>query len=87
MGVAVGNVAMSDKEIYVNTQVPHVPLLQIFASFLDVGLLHAFALLKLISAAAVQMSINFLVSLLKKNWQNVKCLYLKTTMGQPYRLF
>jgi len=53
MGVAVGNVAMSDKEIFVNTQ----------------------------------MSVNFLVSLLKKNWQNVKCLYLKTTMGKPYRLY
>ncbi|GFZ20202.1 ribosomal protein L1p/L10e family [Actinidia rufa] len=25
----------------------------------------------------VQMSVNFLVSLLKKNWQNVRCLYLK----------
>ncbi|KAK1305403.1 60S ribosomal protein L10a-3 [Acorus calamus] len=35
----------------------------------------------------VQMSVNFLVSLLKKNWQNVRCLYLKTTMGKPYRLF
>jgi len=53
MGVAVGNVAMSEQEIYVNTQ----------------------------------MSVNFLVSLLKKNWQNVKCLYLKSTMGKPYRLF
>ncbi|XP_021760876.1 60S ribosomal protein L10a-1-like [Chenopodium quinoa] len=28
----------------------------------------------------VQMSVNFLVSLLKKNWQNVRCLYLKSTM-------
>jgi len=53
MGVAVGNVAMTEQEIYVNTQ----------------------------------MSVNFLVSLLKKNWQNVKCLYLKSTMGKPYRLF
>jgi len=53
MGVAVGNVSMSDKEIYVNTQ----------------------------------MSVNFLVSLLKKNWQNVKCLYLKSSMGKPFRLY
>ncbi|CAI0544346.1 unnamed protein product [Linum tenue] len=35
----------------------------------------------------VQMSINFLVSLLKKNWQNVKVLNLKTTMGTPVRIF
>ncbi len=31
--------------------------------------------------------INFLVSLLKKNWQNVKSLNLKTTMGHPIRLY
>ena len=53
MGVAVGNVAMSDKELYIN----------------------------------IQMSINFLVSLLKKNWQNVRCLYIKSSMGKPYRLY
>ncbi|KAK6776516.1 hypothetical protein RDI58_027517 [Solanum bulbocastanum] len=33
----------------------------------------------------VQMSVNFLVSLLKKNWQNVRCLYLKSTMGKTQR--
>ena len=32
-----------------------------------------------------QMAINFLVSLLKKNWQNVKCLYIKSSMGKPVR--
>jgi len=33
------------------------------------------------------MAINFLVSLLKKNWQNVKTLHLKSTMGKPERIF
>eukprot|EP00891_Asterochloris_glomerata_P006897 jgi/Astpho2/6897/Aster-07894 len=53
MGVAVGNVSMNDKELFVNTQ----------------------------------MSVNFLVSLLKKNWQNVRSLHCKTTMGKPQRLY
>ncbi|CAN0929385.1 60S ribosomal protein L10a-1 [Linum grandiflorum] len=35
----------------------------------------------------VQMSVNFLVSLLKKNWQNVKVLNLKSTMTKPVRIF
>jgi large subunit ribosomal protein L10Ae len=53
MGVAVGNVAMTERDIGFN----------------------------------IQMAVNFLVSLLKKNWQNVKSLYIKTTMGKPFRLF
>lgn len=85
MGVAVGNLDMEEKQIFQN----------------------------------VQMSVNFLVSLLKKNWQNVsntflksfllifpqyidrcltwefflefclqvRCLYLKSTMGPPNRVF
>lgn len=53
LGVAVGNVSQSEKELYIN----------------------------------IQMAINFLVSLLKKNWQNVKSLHVKTTMGKPVRLY
>jgi len=35
----------------------------------------------------VKLAVNFLVSLLKKNWQNVKVVYLKSTMGKPQRLY
>ena len=33
------------------------------------------------------MAINFLVLLLKKNWQNLKSAYIKTTMGAPQRIY
>jgi len=35
----------------------------------------------------VGLTVNFLVSLLKKNWQNVKALYLKSSMGKSKRVF
>lgn len=35
----------------------------------------------------VMKSVNFLVSLLKKNWQNVKSLYIKSTFGPAQRIF
>ncbi|KAI3620627.1 hypothetical protein CBS9595_002594 [Malassezia furfur] len=35
----------------------------------------------------IMLSVNFLISLLKKNWQNVKSLHIKSTMGKPQRLF
>ena len=53
MGVAVGNVSMTDDQIRQN----------------------------------VLLAINFLVSLLKKNWNNVKSLHMKSTMGPPQRIF
>jgi len=33
------------------------------------------------------LSINFLISLLKKQWQNVGSLHIKSTMGKPQRLY
>lgn len=38
-------------------------------------------------ALNVQLAVNFLVSLLKKNWQNIKVLYIKSTMGPPMQIF
>jgi len=35
----------------------------------------------------IHLSVNFLVSLLKKHWQNVRSLYIKSTMGPPKRLY
>ena len=53
MGVAVGNVELTEQELKAN----------------------------------LLLSINFLVSLLKKGWQNMRSLYIKTTMGKPVRIF
>jgi len=35
----------------------------------------------------INMSVNFLVSLLKKGWQNIRSLHIKTTQGNPKRLY
>merc|ERR1712156_116815 len=35
----------------------------------------------------IHLAINFLVSLLKKHWQNVRSLYIKSTMGPAQRLY
>merc|ERR1712098_841488 len=37
--------------------------------------------------ANVHLAMNFLVSLLKKHWQNVKSLHIKSTMGPVQRLY
>lgn len=53
LGVAVGNVNLTEEQIQAN----------------------------------VERTINFLISLLKKGWQNIKSLNIKTTMGAPVRIF
>lgn len=35
----------------------------------------------------INLSLNFLVSLLKKNWQNLKSAYIKSSMGKPQRIY
>merc|ERR1712025_352702 len=37
--------------------------------------------------ANISLAVNFLVSLLKKNWQNVRALYVKSTMGPSQRIY
>jgi len=52
LGVAIGNVTMTDDELVSN----------------------------------IMLAVNFLVSLLKKGWQNVGSLVIKSTMGRPFVL-
>jgi large subunit ribosomal protein L10Ae len=35
----------------------------------------------------LQLTINFLVSLLKKGWQNIRSLHIKSTMGKVHRIY
>lgn len=35
----------------------------------------------------VQLSLNFLASLLKKSWQNLGAIYIKSTMGPPFQIY
>lgn len=37
--------------------------------------------------ANIMLAVNFLVSLLKKNWQNVRSLNIKSTMGKVHRIY
>merc|ERR1719444_640611 len=34
-----------------------------------------------------QLAVNFLASLLKKQWQNIGVMYIKSTMGPPFQIF
>jgi len=53
LGVAIGNVKMSQEELTLN----------------------------------IQLTVNFLVSLLKKGWQNIRSLHIKSSMGKPFRIY
>ncbi|KAB0368539.1 hypothetical protein FD755_019573 [Muntiacus reevesi] len=35
----------------------------------------------------IHLAVNFLLSLLKKNWPNIRALYIKSTMGKPQCLY
>jgi len=35
----------------------------------------------------IMLTVNFLISLLKKGWQNVKSLHIKSTMGKVHRIY
>ncbi len=35
----------------------------------------------------ITMGVNFLISLLKKGWHNVRSIHIKTTMSKPYKLY
>jgi large subunit ribosomal protein L10Ae len=35
----------------------------------------------------IQIALNFLASLLKKNWQNIKVVYIKSTMGPSFQIY
>merc|ERR1711881_644185 len=37
--------------------------------------------------ANIQITVNFLISLLKKNWQNIKTLHIKSTMGKSNHIY
>jgi large subunit ribosomal protein L10Ae len=72
LGVAVGHVQMTDDQVVANVMLSMpVHCLLGFNFFFTL----------------ITSGINFLVSLLKKHWQNVRSLHIKSTMGKPIRLF
>ena len=72
MGVAVGHVQMTDDQVLANVMLSAYHLPSYVYPYANVF---------------GNAGINFLVSLLKKNWQNVKSLHIKSTMGKPIRLY
>jgi large subunit ribosomal protein L10Ae len=71
LGVAVGHVQMSDDQVLANVMLSTLAIFGLDLPFFRL----------------VTSGINFLVSLLKKHWQNVKSLHIKSSMGKPIRLF
>jgi large subunit ribosomal protein L10Ae len=74
LGVAVGHVQMTDEQVVSNVMMSTSASLTYIAHE-NTGIDHC------------ALGINFLVSLLKKNWQNVKSLHIKSTMGKAIRLY
>ena len=74
LGVAVGHVEMTEDQVLANVMLSECFIFS--PRTIDTSLL-----------TVIFKGINFLVSLLKKNWQNVKSLHIKSTMGKPIRLY
>ena len=75
LGVAVGHVQMTDEQVVSNVMMSTPTSLSRIYHVENTGIDHC------------ALGINFLVSLLKKNWQNVKSLHIKSTMGKAIRLY